>query len=284
MRYTKNKMTNIFFGKRSNLTEQLEGRLDNCISIKSNDIDTFFNGPDWQNIHTCNVVINSSHPSNNLNDLSDPNAYIQNSIINTAKILNYLSDNKSSKVKKLIYTSSSAVYGNNPFSDEQSSTSPINLYGALKLANEKLVEKLCNAHSIPFAIARVFNMFGGNDNFSIISKIEKAFLDNKNFNLVNEGSSIRDFIHIKNVVDAYIGILESQSSGIFNICSGKGLSVFEIINFLSSHEINLKFRKIDLTEINKSTGDNSKLLKILGADYIFIDVRDSLLERLTKIE
>ena len=66
-----------------------------------------------------------------------------------------------------------------------------------------MVKNFCKKRNIEFVIARVFNMYGGQDEFSIISKMLKFIKEKKKIFLANNGRSIRDFIHIDDVCKIY---------------------------------------------------------------------------------
>ena len=91
---------------------------------------------------------------------------------------------------------------------------PLSLYSSLKITSEKLIEGFCSEMNIDYIIARVFNMYGGNDNFSVISKIINASLLKKTLHLVNNGTSVRDYIHINDVVNCYKLMLKSNAHGV----------------------------------------------------------------------
>ncbi len=74
-------------------------------------------------------------------------------------------------------------------------------------------------------------MYGADDNFSIISKIIKAYKNNEELNIVNNGNAIRDFIHIEDVVDIYSKILDKKDIKILNIGSGNGSSIKKYFRF-----------------------------------------------------
>lgn len=145
----------------------------------------------------------------------------------------------------------------------------MNLHASLKVANEKLVEKFCIENSIDYTIARIFNMYGGDDNFSIISKIIKAYKNNEELNIVNNGNAIRDFIHIEDVVDIYSKILDKKDIKILNIGSGNGSSIKNILDFLNNHNIKIKTKNIQREELKISTADISKLKELLKKDTFF---------------
>ena len=83
--------------------------------------------------------------------------------------------------------------------------------------------------NINLIFARVFNMYGEEENFSVISKILDSFKNDKIFNLNNNGEGIRDYIHVKDVVNIYKILLIKKFNGVINISTSKGISIKEVI-------------------------------------------------------
>lgn len=79
-------------------------------------------------------------------------------------------------------------------------------------------------------MARVFNIYGGSDNFSVISKLIK-YKSDEIFNLVNGGSSKRDYIHVDDVSYILLKLVNVNNQPVVDIGTGSLLSVYEIIEF-----------------------------------------------------
>ena len=188
----------IVIGKNSNLSNILIGVLENSIAFSSRKLLEDISILEKYKNQTINLIFNNFQPATQLNSLESCEKYVSNSLLVTAKILDYL---KETQINKIIYTSSSSVYGNNILCNEKDDLMPMNLHASLKVSNEKLIEKFCLENSINFTIARIFNMYGGEDKFSVISKIIKAYKNNEVLTIVNNGNAIRDFIHIDDVVE-----------------------------------------------------------------------------------
>ena len=266
-------MLNIIVGKRSNLSNHLLDSLDNAIAISSSQAIEALSQLDWSQIDKVNLILNQFQPATRLNDLSSPTEYIDNAISTTANILMFIKD-KSSKVNKVVYTSSSSVYGNNESCIETDVPQPLSLHATLKLANEKLVSQFCSAEDIDYTIARVFNMYGGNDEFSIVSKIIKAYKNQQSISLINDGNAIRDFIHINDVVEAYKIILTSSDIDVVNVASGQGKSVRIILDYLHERDIEISTSNIERDEISVSIANNAILKTMLAPHYRFESVED----------
>lgn len=272
-------MLNIIVGKRSNLSNHLLESLDNAITVSSSQAIKSLSQLEWGKIDKANLILNQFQPATRLNDLSNPVGYIENAILTTANILMFIKD-KQSKINKVLYTSSSSVYGNNESCIETDVSQPLSLHATLKLANEKLVSQFCSVEGIDYTIARVFNMYGGNDEFSIISKIIKAYKDQQSIYLINDGNAIRDFIHIKDVVEAYKAILLLNDINVVNVASGKETSVSIILNYLFERDINVSTRNVERDEINISIANNTILKTILAPHYRFITVEDYVMSEI----
>lgn len=266
----------IIIGKNSNLSTVLSKVLENCEVISSREIlknEEILSKYKNSNI---NIIMNNFQPATQLNNLSSSSEYINSAIMVTAKVLDYL---KESNINKIIYTSSSSVYGNNILCSEKDELKPMNLHASLKVANEKLIEKFCMENKIDYTIARVFNMYGGEDRFSIVSKIIKAYKNQEELTIVNNGNAVRDFIHISDVVNIYIKLLNTKNLYIVNIGTGNGISIKSILDFLKNQNIYIKVNNIFRNELKISTADNSLLLTQLG-QYEFSDIESYLKKKL----
>lgn len=256
-------------GKGSNLSSFLSKKIINSKLISSREILTNIEELNvLKDNLPINIIFNNFQPATKLNEFVNLENYVVNSILTTSKVLDFIKNNQI-VVNKIIYTSSSSVYGNNILCNENDELKPMNLHASLKVANEKLVEKFCIENSIDYTIARIFNMYGGDDNFSIISKIIKAYKNNEELNIVNNGNAIRDFIHIEDVVDIYSKILDKKDIKILNIGSGNGSSIKNILDFLNNHNIKIKTKNIQREELKISTADISKLKELLKKDTFF---------------
>ena len=275
-------MNKVFIiGKGSNLSSFLSKKIINSKLISSREILTNIEELNvLKDNLPINIIFNNFQPATKLNEFFNLENYVVNSILTTSKVLDFIKNNQI-KVNKIIYTSSSSVYGNNILCNENDELKPMNLHASLKVANEKLVEKFCIENSIDYTIARIFNMYGGDDNFSIISKIIKAYKNNEELNIVNNGNAIRDFIHIEDVVDIYSKILDKKDIKILNIGSGNGSSIKNILDFLNNHNIKIKTKNVQREEIKISTADVSKLKELFNKDE-FLSVEDYLKKELCK--
>ena len=273
-------MQTVIMSKRSNLSRHLLGAIDDAVCVTVSEAVEYLTQLDWQQHQSINLVLNQFQPATRLNDLSSPTDYVDNAIASTARILQSI-QSQTEKINRIVYTSSSSVYGNNPDCKESDIPAPISLHATLKLANEKLISYFCNYHTIDYTIARVFNMYAGEDEFSIISKVIRAVKQQHTINLINQGDAVRDFIHIDDVVYAYQQLLLIKpAEKIINIASGQVVSVRMILDYLLQHNITVSTLNIDQDEIKTSIANNDRLLSLLGS-YRFQSVKDYVFDELT---
>lgn len=273
----------IIFGKRSNLSIALHEHLESSITVSREEyFNKTFDLQSFQNVDNLKIIINAFYPSTLLNDFTHPKEYITDSIYLLSSIFSDIKSLNMKNIDKIIYTSSAAVYGNNPTCKESDLLIPQNLYGSLKLSSEKLVETFCETLGINYTIARIFNMYGGKDSFSIIGKMIRAALDETVIKIANHGCAVRDFVHIDDVVAIYIKLLEDTKINHINIANGKGVSIKSIIDAIEASGFSLHKEYIVRKEIDTSIACIDGLSKFIDvSQFKHVDeyIRKSLANR-----
>jgi UDP-glucose 4-epimerase len=176
-------------------------------------------------------------------------------------------------VKKVILASTSAVYGDNnnfPLSENES-LNPKSPYAVSKVAAELYCQVFSEVYGLPTVALRYFNVFGPRQDpnsqyAAVIPKFIESILIGKRPVIYGDGEQTRDFIYVKDVVEANIKSAESDLTGVFNIASGKSLSVnklFEIITQLMGEDLTPVHADARPGEIKHSLADLS-LAKSLG--------------------
>ena len=218
----------IIIGARSNFSNYLNKYIKGCILISTKEIDNL--EEKIKKLNNIDFIYNTSFHSKLLNsNETNPVEYSNYSFHYLSKFVN-ICNKYHSKINSIIYTSSCAVYGDNSFAKENDEIKIRNLYASLKASSEYLIEKYLGSKDIRLIYARLFNLYGGNDNFSVVSKIIYAAQNNTPFCLINNGKNIRDFIYINDAVKIYKLILDSNFSGKINISSGHGTEIQYIID------------------------------------------------------
>ncbi len=157
-------------------------------------------------------------------------------------------------IKNIIFSSTAAVHGLLDKGDdlivETDPTIPSNPYGETKLAGEKMIEWYAKAYDLNYVIFRYFNVVGGvkpgasvEDFTTIVPMIISSIKNNKQLKVfggdyaTRDGSCIRDFIHVIDLVNAHTLVvenLEELDSGVYNLSIGVGTSVIELITAAST--------------------------------------------------
>ena len=171
--------------------------------------------------------------------------------------LEYISKTLSKLNKKLIFLSSSHVY--KPTSkkiSENDKLQPSNIYGKSKLKAENIILK----NTKDFCILRLFNLFGSYQPIgSFYSDIKNKINNNKKIYIDN---SIKDFVHVDDLCDIIFFMIKNNSQGIFNVCSGQGIYLKNVVYHL---EKKLKKKaRIQLRTKKSIIIGNNKKIKRLG--------------------
>lgn len=270
----------LIIGKSSNLSRLLFKSFDNTVLISSKNPIEDISKISFETGTKVTLIFNNFQKSTMLNNLENPVEYVQRSLMTTAEVLSFFI-NESMNINKVIYTSSSAVYGNNIFCSENDPLIPMNLQASLKITNEKLVESFCQKHNLDYTICRLFNMYGGYDEFSIISKIIDAAKNDRQLILFNNGNAIRDFIHVDDVVRIYLKLIDVYNIPIINIGTSNGTSIKNILDFLANNNIMIRYESLDRKELKVSTA-NIEVLKNVFGDISFHNVEKFILNEVLK--
>ena len=268
----------IIIGKRSNLSQVLFKKLNNSLLISTQEFQKLED--QLKKNERVDLIYNSSVKSSLLDDINlSPLSYINYSIYYLSKYIEIFRK-YDYKINSLIYTSSCSIYGNNKYAKEEDHKETRNLYSSLKLSSEYLIEKYLKQTTINLIYPRIFNMYGGKDNYSIISKLIESVLNEKPFTLLNNGEFIRDFINIKDVAIIYKILLEKNFQGPINISTGKGISIKNIIHMIEKIINKTLFISNRYSNsIRICVGCNDKLVNEVGYKN-FVELEDFLKQKL----
>ena len=191
---------NIIIGRNSSITSFLCKYLKNTTVLSANELNEFILRKETQDLQKINLIFNNFYPSKNLNTLKISN-FKKLCELSLEKIFFVLEKIPSSKINKIIYTSSASIYRiSENLNNQHKDTFNRELYSSFKLAAEKLILNYANNKKKNYFIMRLFNIYGNPiDQFSFIEKIIRSKKENKKINLINNGNSIREFIHVKDV-------------------------------------------------------------------------------------
>ena len=194
----------------------------------------------------------------------------------TIKLLKSAADND---VKKIVFSSSSSVYGPNrnmPLKESEQPM-PMSPYAASKASCELYLQSFYESYGLNYTSLRYFNVFGpGQDKNSqyaaVIPNFISAILEGSQPEIYGDGEQTRDFVYIKDIVRANINAAESDYNGIVNIASGEKLSVnqlYEIIKKTLNSNLEPKYLPERQGDIKHSLADISNMinLKIDTSDF-----------------
>ena len=192
--------------------------------------------------------------------------------INVTGTLKVLEAARKCGVKKLVFSSSSAVYGETeslPIS-EKIPINPLSPYAVAKATGELYCNVYSEIYGLPTVALRYFNVFGPkqdpeSDYAPVIPIFVDKLLKNETPVIYGDGEQTRDFVHVKQVVKANILSAESKETGVFNIGLGKSTSInqlFEIIKNTIGKDIEPKYEDARAGEIKHSFADISKARSI----------------------
>lgn len=188
--------------------------------------------------------------------------------VNVIGTLNILELCKSNNVKRVMYSSTSSVYGltNNLPTKESESIDCLNPYAHSKFLGEELFRQYYKVYNIDSVIFRYFNVFGERSPIKgQYAPVIGIFLNQKNENkpltIVSDGLKKRDFIYVGDIADVNIMAMnykDNLMSKVLNIGSGENISIIEIANLISNNHMYLPDRPgesdntlADITEVKK---------------------------------
>ncbi len=200
--------------------------------------------------------------------IENPKKYLNSNFVG---FFNILELSRINKIKKIIYASSSSVYGNTkkfPL-NEYSSLNPNNFYGLSKKTNEEIASIYAKYYKLKLIGIRFFTVYGewGRPDMSIFKIIDASF-KNKIFYLNNYGKHHRDFTYIGDVVKMLkkLKFRKKTTNEIYNISSNKPIKLGVIFNILSKYMKlpKIKKRQLQKADVVKTHGNNLKIIKNTG--------------------
>ena len=177
--------------------------------------------------------------------LDHPRQYIKSNIDG---FINILEGCRNSKVKHLIYASSSSVYGLNgkvPFSEHDPVDHPISLYAATKRSDELMAHVYSHLYNLPTTGLRFFTVYGpwGRPDMSPYLFID-AVLNDRPIKVFNNGDMLRDFTYIDDIIESIVRLIDNIPQGLTDkkapLDPASSPAPFRIFNIGNSKPINLK--------------------------------------------
>jgi UDP-glucose 4-epimerase len=205
--------------------------------------------------------------------------------INILGTVNVLEGCRKAQVKKIVFSSSCAVYGDvSDLIDENNVSKPISFYGISKSTSEAYIQVYSRLYGLSYTILRYSNVYGPRQSAKGEGGVIAIYVDrirmNKSLIIFGDGEQTRDFVYVKDVVKANIAAIKNAHREILQVSTCKRTTLNELAAMLSEiHglKVDIKYEAERAGDIKHSCLDNQKAFKYLlwQPDY---DIRKGLTE------
>ncbi|MFC1632039.1 SDR family oxidoreductase [Candidatus Omnitrophota bacterium] len=204
--------------------------------------------------------------------VDNPAAYNQ---VNVGGTLNVLLAARAAKIKRVVFASSSSVYGKTESFPERETqlTLPVSPYAASKLCGEHYCHVFSEVYGLETVCLRYFNVFGPRQSLEseyavVVPRFIINLLNNRPAPIHGDGKQSRDFTYVDNVVEANIQAAQAcgVSGEVFNIACGREHSILELVDELNSligKTLEPKFIPPRAGDVPRTLADISKAKKVL---------------------
>lgn len=200
--------------------------------------------------------------------IENPRAYLDSNLIGFHNIIEQC---RKCKINKLIYASSSSIYGLNkkiPFSVNDKTDYPVSLYGATKKSNELVAHAYSHLYGVKTIGLRFFTVYGpwGRPDMAYFS-FTKKIIEGRKIEVFNHGNMQRDFTYIDDIVDGIRNTIDKDFNfEIFNLGNSKSEDLMTMIRIIEKElNINAKivFKDMQAGDVFKTYADIKKSSKML---------------------
>ena len=192
--------------------------------------------------------------------------------INVDATVNLLNSAVKNDVEKIVFSSSSAVYGENrniPLKESEPFM-PTSPYAATKASCELYLNTFYESYGLKYTALRYFNVFGPNQHknsqyAAVIPNFISSLLEGKQAEIYGDGEQTRDFIYVEDIVKANIAACKADYNGSINVASGKKITInqlYEIVKNTLGSDLEPKYLPERLGDIKHSLADVENLEKI----------------------
>ena len=218
-----------------------------------------------------NIVINMAAQAGVRYSLENPHEYIRS---NVQGFMNILECCRHNNVSKLIYASSSSVYGGNvklPFSESDRVDNPVSMYAASKRSNELMAHTYSHLFGLNTIGLRFFTVYGpwGRPDMAL-NIFTKNIIEGKPLQIFNNGKHSRSFTYIDDIVESISKLLNVDSFenkySIFNIGGENAIDLMDYVSVIED-ALSLKgtydFLPMQLGDVEKTEADLQNLRKVI---------------------
>jgi UDP-glucuronate 4-epimerase len=201
--------------------------------------------------------------------ISDPASYYD---VNVKGTLNLLEAMKKKNISKMLFASSSSVYGNNrkiPFSESDNVDYPVSPYAASKKAGELLCHTYHHLYGMDIFCLRFFTVYGPRQRPDLaINKFTRALLNGEEITLYGDGTSSRDYTHISDILQGIEKAMKKvKGFDIFNLGESSAISLSGLVSLLeekTGEKAKIKYLPMQGGDVIRTFADISKAKEMLG--------------------
>lgn len=202
--------------------------------------------------------------------IENPLSYVKNNIEGTVNILEVM---KRKNVQRIVFASSSSIYVNckeEIFSEDLKVSEPISPYAASKSACEQFLYTYSKLFDIQVVALRFFTVFGPRQRPDLaIRKFIDLIKENKPIPVYGDGTTIRDYTYVDDIVDGIIGAINYNDTPyeIINLGGGAPVSLNEMISTIEkvlNKKATIEHLPMQLGDVNKTAADITKAKKLLN--------------------
>jgi len=218
--------------------------------------------------------------------LDDPILDANTNVIGTVNLLEGM---RKHGVKRIVYSSSAAIFGEleTQSIDESHPQNADSPYGVSKLAAEKMILAYCGIYNMTGVCLRYFNIYGVNQRYDLYGNVipifAKRIFSGEPVTIYGDGEQTRDFVNVKDVAIAnYLAATTDVETGVYNLGSGHSITINELASTmqkLAKTNSVIKYEPQRPADVRHCKADTSKVYNELGFSAS-VELIDGLIEYL----
>lgn len=263
--------------KETNISNALK---HNLYSFQEGDI------RDMEFLNSCfsgfrpDIVIHLAAKAGVRPSIKNPASYYD---VNVNGTLNMLEAMRKNKIGRMLFASSSSVYGNNkkiPFAESDNVDFPVSPYAASKKACELLCHTYHHLFDMDIFCLRFFTVYGPRQRPDLaINKFTRALLNDEPITLFGDGSTSRDYTHISDILQGIEQAMENlKGFGIFNLGESNAISLKELVALLENStgkKADIKYLPMQDGDVLRTFADISRAKSVLGYNPV-VNIADGI--------
>ncbi|MGD9672518.1 MAG: NAD-dependent epimerase/dehydratase family protein [Candidatus Nitrosocosmicus sp.] len=261
-------LDNLSTGKIENISQHFDNNMFHFIQGDISEVSQIFRGREG-----FEVVFHEAAIASVTLSVLNPNLVFESNVNSTVKLLNFC---KEAGVKRFVFASSSAVYGDLQGQElsEDNYCKPTSPYGASKIAIEHFLHSYWKSYGLETVSLRYFNVYGPRQSKNEYSGVITIFVDklirSEPLTIYGDGNQIRDFVNIKDIVKANMFAMESEGcvGQTINIGTGNQTTILSLAQMVSKmmekEKIPIIFSQERAGDIKKSLATTERAREFLG--------------------